>query len=70
MPDEALLTDPGLVRIFPVPPTQYFFGRKALSLRSELTVAKKVGPITDAGTPSDGPRRRDTTQPAYRKTVH
>lgn len=57
---EALLHDPDLVGIAPVTTTQRVRGRKNFNLRSELMIGHKVGLITNAETPSDGPRRRDT----------
>ena len=59
-PHEALLHDPDLVRIAPVPPARRIRGRKNFDLRSELMVGHKVGLITGGEIPSDGPRRRDT----------
>lgn len=61
MAQKALFYDPDLVRIVPVSPTRHIRGREDFDLGSELTVGHKVGLSTDAETPSDGPRRRDTT---------
>ena len=61
MPDKALLNDPDLVGIAPVPPPQHILGGQDFNLRSELTVGHKVGRITGARTPSGGPHRKDTS---------
>ena len=59
-PHEALLHDPDLVRIAPVPPARRIRGRKNFDLRSELMVGHKVGLIIAVEIPSDGRRRRLT----------
>lgn len=61
MSHKAFLHDPDFVGIAPVPPARRIRGRKDFDLRSELLVGHKVGLITDAETPSDGLRRRDTS---------
>jgi hypothetical protein len=65
MSQKALLYDPDLVRIVPVSPTRHVRGRENFDLGSELLVGHKVELITDAETPSDGIRRRDTFFPTY-----
>ena len=62
MPQKALLHDPDLVGIAPVSPTRDIRGRKDLDLGSELMVGHKVGLIIAVEIPSDGRRRRLTTQ--------
>ena len=57
---KALLHDPKLGSITPVPPASGIRGRQDFDLGSELTVGHKVGRITGIEIPSDGFRRRDT----------
>ena len=70
MAQEALLYDPDLVRIVPVSPTRHVRGRENFDLGSELLVGHKVGLITDAETPSDGLRRRDTVERGFLHVQH
>ncbi len=60
VPQKALLQDPKLVSIAPVPPARGIRGRQHFYPGSELTVGHKVGRITDVEIPSDGLRRKDT----------
>jgi len=60
MPDEALLDNPQLVRIAPVPTPNAIRSGKNFDLGSECKVGHKNGRIIAAKNPSDGPRRRDT----------
>ena len=67
---KALLHDPKLGGIAPVPPAGSVRGRQDFDLGFELTVGHKVGRITGIEIPSDGPRRRDTLVAAMRKLLH
>lgn len=69
MPQKALLHDPKLVDIAPVPPARHVRGRQNFDLRSERMVGRKVRLITDAEIPSDGLHRRDTSH-EQRLAVH
>jgi hypothetical protein len=60
MAQKALFHNPDLVRIAPVSPTWHVRGKENFNFGSELMVGHKLGPSTDAKTPSDGLRRRDT----------
>lgn len=61
VPQKALLHDPDLVGIAPVPATAWRIrSNKNFNLGSELMVGHKVGLSTAHQIPSDGPRRRDT----------
>lgn len=60
MPQKALLYDPELVRIVPVAPPRHVRGKESFNLGSDLLVGHEVGFITDAESPSDGLRRRNT----------
>ena len=60
VPQKALLHDPDLVDIAPMPPARHIRGGKDFNLGSELMVGHKVRLITGDPIPSDGLRRRDT----------
>jgi hypothetical protein len=60
-PHEALLDDPRLVYIAPVPAANSVGSGKNFNLGSERKVGHKAGPIIAARTTSDGSHRRLTT---------
>ncbi len=61
MSGKALLDDPELVRIAPIPPANAVCGRKDFNLVLECKVARKVGHIITSQGPSGGPRRLAVT---------